>query len=198
MVRLRWVSCGFVRVWAALGSLWYGPVSPRFALFVSYSLAADDLPGQLIGSRAEVPEGGITARLLRQVRLDRSVWFGRDVLKALAKAHGRINVPSHADHGKVYVLHALDRAGVPPAPVQERRRQVGRKRLSDVVYRRAAREYTRLLMRKKRTGPLYEALALRLGVSVGQAQNRVARARHYGFLQGAPLSPRVRRPVSKA
>lgn len=151
--------------------------------------------GILQGTRADnVPEGGITRRLLDQVRLDRSVWYGREVLRELAKARGRIKDATHPGRGQLYILHVLDRAGVRPGPpTPDRRTRRGRKRLPPEEYERVAREYTRLLLARKRKGSsFYKALAARLRVSVAQAQNRVVRARKYGFLQGTPLRIRAR------
>lgn len=149
--------------------------------------------GALLGTHAEAPAGGITTRLLRQVRLDQSVWYGRGVLRMLASRHGLIETAAHPGRGRMYVPHVLVRAGIPTDRIPERRRRAGRKRLPHREYERTAREYTRLLLMKGRRQRLYEALAERLGVSVAQAQNRVARARKYGFLQSTPLRPRARR-----
>jgi hypothetical protein len=145
--------------------------------------------GVLRGTRAQVPQGGLSARLLRRVRFDQREWY--PLLNRLTTQHGRLSDRAHPGHGRAYVPYVLARAGVRahPRPVPK---QKGRPRLPERDYERIAREYKRLLARR-RSGRLYEELAAILGLTVTQARNRVARARQYGYLRGAPSPPRRQR-----
>ena len=149
--------------------------------------------GHLQGTRATAPRGGVTARLLRRVRIDQTIWEGKDVLRELTRAHGRIAGSTHPRAGHLFVPQALSRAGVghtlDPPP---RTGRAGRKRLPDADYARLAREYTKLWLRGLPGRELYPRLAKTLKLTESQARNRVSRARHYGFLQHLPTLRRRR------
>jgi len=143
--------------------------------------------GVLRGTRADVPRGGLSARMLRRVRLDQKAWY--PLLNRLTQEHGRVSDRAHPAAGRAYVPFVLTRAGVRTRRMQPVPKQKGRPRLPEKQYERIARTYKRLLARG-RGGRLYADLAKELGLTVTQARNRVARARRYGYLRDAPLVPR--------
>ena len=147
--------------------------------------------GGLQGTRAEAPKGGVTARLLRRVRIDETIWEGRGVLEELTKIVGRMTVPGHRHQGRGFVPYALTRARItPPVAPPPRQQGRGRKRLPQKEYERLTKLYTQLWLRGDRGRPLYEKLAKKLTLSESQARNRVSRARKYGLLQHLPAQRR--------
>ena len=153
--------------------------------------------GVLRGTKASgVPRGGLTSRLLRQVRIDRSIWYCREILDAVMKNRGKVDRPGHPAHGRSFVAYALERSGVRtrrmrPTPKEARGRPRGRPRLPAREYARLARAYQRCVLRGERGRQLHEALASKLGLTVSQVRNRIARGREYGYLEGVPLRGRT-------
>ena len=151
--------------------------------------------GDLQGTHAAVPEGasaGVTSRLLRRVRVDRNVWFGKEALEDLTRRYGLITDTRHPAQGHAFLAHALTRVGIKPQRLgpPERRHRLGRKRLPDRDYQRIAEVYTGLWVKGVRGNRLYTQLATRFKLTESQARNRVARAKKYGFLSQAPARRR--------
>ena len=173
-----WVETVLDGAWVAARRLVAQPTGLAVAEIRIFPLSGRTQPGQwtgdLLGTQASAPLGGITTRLLRRVRLD-----ARESLVQVARQRGR------------HATHALTRAGV--RSVRAARRTVGRPRLSEDVCVRAAREYVRLRAQRRRPGRLYNVLAARLGITLGQAIGRVARARQMGLLRDVPIRPDRRR-----
>ena len=148
--------------------------------------------GVLRGTKALVPRGGVTSRLLRQVRIDRNIWYCLKILKAVTKRRGTVDRPGQPGHGRAFVAYALERSGVrtqrmEPTPIEARGRSRGRPRVPAKEYARLARAYQRLVLSGARGKQLHEALASKLGLTLSQVRNRIARGREYGFFGEVPL-----------
>ena len=147
--------------------------------------------GHLQGTRAKAPKGGVTARLLRTVRIDQTIWDGQAVLKELTARYGRITGSGHPQTGRGFVPYALHRVGIGrPVEPPPRAGHAGRKRLANQEYERIAKEYTRLWFRGLRGRELNGGIAKKLRLTESQARNRVSRARKYGFLRHLPARRR--------
>lgn len=155
--------------------------------------APGEWSGGLLGTRAVVPRGGLTSRVLRHVRLDRSVWYCSELVQQARKNWKRLDRPGEPKHGVSFAVRALVRGGlrtVRPTPVEARGRPSGRPRLAKQEYERLALECTELLLRGRRGRPLYQELANRLGLSVSQVKNRLSRGRKYGYFPDLPTRGR--------
>lgn len=141
--------------------------------------------GKHLGLRAKVPGRGITSKLLRSVPVDRSVWYSRKALLELPQAMATVaNSSVDVAGARRFVEGSLSRVGVSSGDLT-RSRQRGRKPLPDAEYRRIAREYTKIAAGTA-PGRLYDRLAKKLRLTVGQAINRVATARRLGLLATVP------------
>ena len=152
--------------------------------------------GVLRGTDATVPRGGLTARLLRQVRLDRSVWYCRELVEKMMQRLGKVDQPGHPAHGRSFVAYALHRGGVrsrtmQPTPHETQGGARGRPRLPTRDYMRLATAYKKLLLQGRRGKSLHQALASQLGLTVSRVTNRLARARKYGYLADVAMRGRI-------
>ena len=157
--------------------------------------APGEWSGVLQGTRSIVPRGGLTARALRQVRLDRSVWYCRELVDKIAKRTGRLDRPGQPEHGRSFTAYALARGGIrttvmEPTPPEVRGRPSGRPRLVRREYERLARECRRLLLAGRQGRSLYQELARRLNLTASQVKDRLSRGRRYGYFPDLPTRGR--------
>ena len=161
--------------------------------------APGEWSGGMLGTRAVVPSGGLTSRVLRKVRLDRNVWYCRELVRKIGRNPGGGNRPGQREHDVTFAAYALVRGGIRTirsTPVSARGRPSGRPRLAQQEYERLGNECKELLLRDLRGKRLYEKLANRLGLSVSQVKNRLSRGRRYGYFPQLPTRGRSGQPSS--
>ena len=131
-----------------------------------------------MGGKAQAPPGGLTARLLRKVRLGESARFTRKFLQWYRERLG--------DTGFL-PEHLLGRQGLaPPEKTTIRRR--GRKGMPDLFYARIARDYAKAINRGGRQPITDVAEAKRLPRN--KVRDMVHQARERGLLtDGIPGRP---------
>jgi hypothetical protein len=134
--------------------------------------AAGTWSGEILGMKAHVPRGGITARLLRRIPFNRIREVVERCVKFAVKEYGSaiVGLPFSDWKGKTI-------------PEETRRR--GRPGWPDHFYARLARRYA-TLVRKGRANPVAE-LSKALHIPHPQIRDAIKRAREKGFLtEGLP------------
>ena len=126
--------------------------------------------GAFTGAKAQAPRGGITARLLRQVRIGEHAKFAGEFLAYLQKQYGRTLFES----GNV-----LGRRGFTP-PVAPARSPRGRKGRPDLFYAQIAAVYAKALKSGSRHPVEDVATAFRLRTA--HARDMIHQARRRGLL----------------
>jgi hypothetical protein len=152
---------------------WIGPDIVRLPshLRLKYPRAPPgEWSGTLLGIRAEVPRGGLTARTLRKVRL------GADVFAAKGLA----------DWWKRLAPWGFSRD---PGKRRDKQRRRGRPGQPLRFYAEVAREYVRAMQRRE---PPLRAISTLRGWKLSHTRDRVRRARVLGLLTGGGKSGRAR------
>lgn len=125
----------------------------------------------------EVPEGGLTSAILRQVRAGERVRFA-EVL-----SH-HLSIVDLSDGFREELSKMLDALTPPKKPLSKR----GRKRTPDLELAKLARDYVRLTMKSAR--PIID-VAKKHSISKSQARARIYQARERGILQSVRVRGRA-------
>ena len=149
-------------------------------------LGPGEWSGKLLGHLATVPRGGLTARLLKRVRLGAQVtnvrhvlqWWDSGAYQDLAKQELGAEVASPLEPGGF-----ASAMGFAPRPKR------GRPPAAPLYYARLARDYVSALRRGSRR-PLADLAATR-NMKVSQVRDAIRRARSLGLLTGGKKSGRA-------
>jgi hypothetical protein len=146
---------------------------------------APELP--MVDTRQHIPRGGLTSRLLREIKVPGAVLFTQRLMDEFAKGW--------ADLGHDAMAELFEPHGLTDEP-----RRRGRPPLSDLELARAARVYERAV----KSGHPIERVSTELGVSEDTARKRIWTARDRGLLTDAPagrpggrLTPKARELLSR-
>lgn len=179
------------------------PVVAELRLFPAEELfwkeaALERDPGQwsaeFLGQNAKVPTGGITARMVREVKIGEHHRLANEFIRSLKEEHGGLlDLPAELEPfqrklpGPTAVISSFE-IKKPKNTRRKPHRQLGKGRRPDIIYAELAQQYVRLLeVGSKR--PIVE-LAKQLGIDRSRVRDMIHAARKRGLLDGGQQGKR--------